>query len=81
MDELLATIVRIHPGDHILHTFLSYSLSFPSLSLVTILIMLTNDGPVLIHLPLEFKTTSDIGCSNYYPHGQHQCLQLFIPVL
>ena len=41
-------IVGTHPGDHVLHTFLSYNLSFPSLSPVTSLIMPTNDGPVLM---------------------------------
>ena len=41
-------IVGMHPGDHIVHTFLSYSLSFPSLSPVTSLITPTNDGPVLM---------------------------------
>ena len=65
-----------HPGDHVLHTFLSYNLSFPPPSPVTNLITPTNDGPVLWILPLNFKNTPDVGCynRNYHPHGQHQCL-------
>ena len=42
-------IVGTHPGDHMLHVFLIYNLSFPSLSPVTSLIMLTIDGAVLMN--------------------------------
>ena len=42
------SIVGMHPDDHVLHTFLSYNLSFPSLSPVTSLIVPINDGPVLM---------------------------------
>ena len=43
-----ASIVETHPGNHVLQTFLSYNLSFHSLSPVTSLITPTNDGPVLM---------------------------------
>ena len=41
-------IVGMHSGNHMLYTFLSSNLSFPSLNLVTSLITPTNDGPVLM---------------------------------
>ena len=41
-------IVEMNPDNHVLHTFLSCNLSFPSLSPVTSLITPTNDGPVLM---------------------------------
>ena len=41
-------IVETHPDNHVLHTFTSYNLSFPSLSPVISFITPTNDGPVLI---------------------------------
>ena len=47
--------VGTHLGDHVLHTFLSYNLSFLSLSPVTSLIMPTNDGPVLMDFTFEFQ--------------------------
>ena len=59
----------MHPDNHVLYTFLSYNLSFPSLSPVTSLVMLTNDGPDLIDQFLllaggnNFKTTLDVRCS------------------
>ena len=50
-----------------LHTFLSCNFSYPSLSPVTSLITLTNNGPILMDLLLasqnNFKTTPDVGCS------------------
>ena len=42
-------LVEVHPDNHVLHTFLSCNLSFPSLSPVTSLITPTNDGPVLMN--------------------------------
>ena len=52
--------------NHVLHTFLSCNLSFPSLSPVTSLITPKNDGPALTDLALagrnNFKTTPDFGC-------------------
>ena len=64
MDELL----EIHPDNHMLHTFLSYNLSFPSPSAVTSLITPTNDDPVLMDFAFlagrkDFKTMPDIRCS------------------
>ena len=50
-----APIVGTHLGDHMLHTFLSYNLSFPSLSPVTTLITPTNVGPVLMDFTFEFQ--------------------------
>ena len=61
------SVVEIHPDNHVLHTFLSYNLSFPLLSPITSLIMPTNDGPILMDLLLagrsNFKTTPDVRCS------------------
>ena len=42
------SIVEPNPDNHMLHTFLSCNLSFPSLSPVTSLITPTNDGLVLM---------------------------------
>ena len=42
------SIVETNPDNHVLHTFLSCNLSFPSLSPVTSLITPTNDGPILM---------------------------------
>ena len=39
-------IVGMHPDYHVLHTFLSSNLYFPSLSPATSLITPTNNGPV-----------------------------------
>ena len=59
--------METHPDNHVLHTFLSCNLSYPSLSPVTSLITLTNDCPVLMDLLLDsqknFKTMPDVGCS------------------
>ena len=41
-------IVGTHPDNRVLHTFLSYNLSFSLLSPVTSFIMPTNNGPVLM---------------------------------
>ena len=52
-----------HPDDHILHTYLSYNLSFPSLSPVTTLITPTNDIPVLMDYTFgisKLHQTSDV---------------------
>ena len=82
-----ALIVETHPDYHVLHTFLSHNLSFPSLSSVTSLIMPTNHDPVLMDSVLvatwkDFKCTSDIGCSKIIAHTvQQYCAQLSIPVL
>ena len=62
------SIVEMHLDDHVLHTFLSYNLSFPSLSPVTSLITPSNDDPVLMDFALlagrkDFKTMPDIRCS------------------
>ena len=61
------SIVGMNLDNHVLHTFLSCNLSFPSLSPVTSLITPRNDGPVLTNFTLagrnNFKTTSDVGCS------------------
>ena len=61
------SIVEANLDNHMLHTFLSCNLSFPSLSPVTILITPTNDGPVMMDFTLasrnNFKTTPDVGCS------------------
>ena len=62
------SIVEANPDNHMLHTFLSCNLSFPSLSPITSLITPTNDGPVLTDFTLagrnnfKFKLhlTSDI---------------------
>ena len=43
------SIVGTHPDDHVLHTLLSYNLSFHSLNLVTSLITPANNGPVLMN--------------------------------
>ena len=68
-------IVETHPGDHVLHTFLSYNLSFPSQSPVTSRITPTNDDPDLMDLPLEFQNYARCWMfQNYHSHGQHQCL-------
>ena len=61
----------MHPDNHVLHTFLSYNLSFPESSkAVTSLIMPTNDGPVLIDFAFgrrkqfqKLPLTSDVTCS------------------
>ena len=42
------SIVGTNPDNHMLQTFLSCNLSFPSPSPVTSLITPTNDGPVLM---------------------------------
>ena len=59
--------VKANLDNHVLHTFLSCNLSFPSLSPVTSLITTTNDGSVLTDFTLagqnNFKTTLDVGCS------------------
>ena len=52
-----ASILEANPDNHVLHTFLSCNLSFPSLSQVTSLIMPTNDGPVLM------------GITDFWPAG------------
>ena len=57
------SIVETNPDNHVLHTFLSCNLSFPSLSPVTSLITPANDGPVLMDFRNNFKTTPDVGCS------------------
>ena len=63
------SIVETNLDNHVLHTFLSCNLSFPSLSPVTSLITPTNDSPVLMDDILllagrnNFKTTPDVGCS------------------
>ena len=44
------SIVETNLDNHVLHTFLSCNLSFPSLSPVTSLITPTNDGPVLMDI-------------------------------
>ena len=46
------SIVESNLDNHVLHTFLSCNLSFPSLSPVTSLITPTNDGPVLTDFTL-----------------------------
>ena len=65
-------IVGMHPDDHMLHTFLSYNLSFPSLNPITSLITPTNNGTVLMNFTF--------GTSKLHPmldvpklslHGQH----------
>ena len=48
MDELLTIDCGMYPDNHMIHTFLSCNLSFPSLSPVTSLIIPTNNGPVLM---------------------------------
>ena len=61
------SIVETNLDNHVLHTFLSCNLFFPSLSPVTSLITPTNDGPVLTDFTLasrnNFKTTPDVRCS------------------
>ena len=72
VDELLVTIVEMHPNNLVLHTFLSYNLSLPSLSPVTSLIIPTNDGPVLLlagRTILKLRLTSDVP-----PHSQQYCV-------
>ena len=62
------SIVETNTDNHVLHTFLSCNLSFPSLSPVTSLITPTNDGPVLMDFtfsrPEQFQNsvrlTSDV---------------------
>ena len=56
------SIVETNPDNHVLHTFLSCNLFFPSLSPVTSLITPANDGPVLMDFRNNFKTTPDVGC-------------------
>ena len=62
-------IVKVHPDNHVLHTFLSCNLSFPSLSPVNSPITPTNNGPVLMDYTFgpadrnNFKATPDVGCS------------------
>ena len=61
--------VETNLDNHVLHTFLSCNLSFPSLSPVTSLITPTNDGSVLTDFTLasrnNFKTTPDVGYSKF----------------
>ena len=69
--------------NHVLHTFLSCNLSFPSLNPVTNLIMLTKDGSVLLLVSQNnFKTMTDVGCFKINtPHSQHYCVQLYFSVV
>ena len=65
------SIVETNLDNHVLHTFLSCNLSFPSLSPVTSLITPTNDGPVLMDFPWagqnSFKTAPDIDVPKLSP--------------
>ena len=77
-------IVEMNLDNHMLYTFLSCNLSFPSLSPVTSLITPTNDGPVLTNLTLtltgrnNFKTTPDFGCSEIItPQSTLLCTTLY----
>ena len=49
-------IVETNIDNHVLHTFLSCNLSFPSPSPVTSLITPTNDGPVLTDFTLAGRS-------------------------
>ena len=65
------SIVETNLDNHMLHTFLSCNLSFPSLSPVISLITPTNDGPVLMDFTLagrnNFKTTTDVDVPKLSP--------------
>ena len=59
-------IVGMHPDNHVLHTFLSFNLSFPSLNPVTSLITSTNNGKVFMNYTFgrnDFKLLPGVGCS------------------
>ena len=76
------SIVETNQDNHVFHIFLSYNLSFPSLSPVTSLIMPTNDGPVLTDFILagwnNFKTMPDVGCSKIItPQSTSLCTTLY----
>ena len=60
-------IVETNLDNHVLHTFLSCNLSFPSLSPVTSLITLTNDGPVLTDLLWPAGTISKLRLTSDVP--------------
>ena len=49
-------IVETNQDNHVLHTFLSFNLSFPSLSPVTSLITATNDSPILTDFTLAGRS-------------------------
>ena len=70
---------------HVLHTFLSYNLSFHSQSVVTSLVTPTNDGSVLIYSFCRAEQFQNYacrrGCSEITPCSQHYCVRLSIPVL
>ena len=66
------SIVETNLDNHVLHTFLSCNLSFPSLSLVTSLITPTSDYRVLTDFPLasqhtDFKTMPDVDVPKLSP--------------
>ena len=58
------SIVETHPANHVLHTFLSYNFSLPSLSPVTSLIPPTNDNPVLMDFTFGISKlhSYDVSC-------------------
>ena len=78
----------MHPDNHMLHTFLSFNLSFPSLSPVTTLITPTNDDPVLMDSALldgarkisKLRLTLDVPKLSP-PHSTLLCTTLYSSVV
>ena len=79
------SIVKTNLDNHVLHTFLSCNLSFPSLSPAISLITPTNDGPVLMDFTLaswnNFKTMPDVGCSKIITPQSTLLCTIYIPTL
>ena len=80
------SIVETNLDNHMLHTFLSCNLSFPSLSPVISLITPKNNGPILMDFTLagrnNFKTTPDVGCSKIItPQSTLLCMILYSNVV
>ena len=75
-------IVGTHPDNHVLHTFLSYNFSFPSLSTVTSLIPPTNDSPVLMDFTFGIsKLHMTLVAPKLSPSRSKLMCIVFIPVL